>query len=802
MKKAILLLLLTTAFSVKSHSAVFTSIATGNYHAASTWSFTGSDADGIPDLDDNVTITSGKTVTLTGTENCKTLTINPGGIINLNLNTMRVYGDFTNNGTSTGSGSWQFRAAGTYSGNNLPNNGTVYFYAPYSIAAGVVMSKPGYMVVSASVILSNFGNVTLTAGSIQLLSGAKWINKSGSTVSVSTNVISSGTIDASAASNNFIYTGGGTTTVQATNATYYNLILSSGAGANTKALNGNLTVLNNLNINSNATLNWNNKNITLGGNWVNNANTACTNMATITFNGSGTQTITRSSQEFFNNVTLSGSGTVSIATNVRADGTTTLSSGTLDPGAFFYKQAGISWLNNGGAINTAATGSVLFNATVNQTIGGTTSTTFGNFGINNSGGSVILALNQTVTGVTTLLSGILDVSSFSFNQSGSTFSFSGGTLNTAATGKVVFTGSSAQTITSAATPSFGNVEINSSSTVTPATDVIVLGTTTMTSGTLDPSTFTWHQQGTSWVGNGGSVNAAASGEVVFDGAVNQTIGGSTGTTFGNLEFNNAGHSITLSVNSGGAATTLLTAGTFDVSTFSFSQSGDTWSATGGTLNTGASGKVIFTGAGTQSITAPSTFAFGNLEINAGGTVQLQIDITVAGTFTLTAGIFDVTTPANYGVKLLGDVVSNGATFQPRTGTVTLAGAGTQTISGSSQFQVYDLLDINSISISVTGLVSISDILTVSAGSFKTNGSGTVVLTATGPTTYARIAPLGAGAILAGTGWIVQSYIDGPATAYWQYLSTPIKNNQLSDWDNDTRFYMSGVGGNDGNACCP
>jgi hypothetical protein len=81
-------------------------------------------------------------------------------------------------------------------------------------------------------------------------------------------------------------------------------------------------------------------------------------------------------------------------------------------------------------------------------------------------------------------------------------------------------------------------------------------------------------------------------------------------------------------------------------------------------------------------------------------------------------------------------------------------------------------------------------------------SGTVQLTVTNATTYARIAPLGVGASLTGNTWEVQSYVNGPATAYWQYCSAPTSVTTLQDWDGDTRFYMSGIGGNDGNACCP
>ena len=493
MKKILLFVL---AFSIKTgmHAATFTSIASGNFNASTTWSFTGTDTDGIPDQTDDVTITAGRTVTLNSTANAKTLTINATGVLAMNNNQMLVWGNFTNNGSTSGNGTWQFRSLGTFSGNGISNNGTIYFFSTYTIAAGVSISKPGYIVVSYNCTVTNKGSINLTAnGVLNIYSGGKWINSTGSTLAVSGNVINSGIIDASAVPNNFIYNTAAYNSVMGTNATYYNLTLNSSIAA-TKSITGNLTVLNNLTIGSNVTLNWSGNNINLGGTWSNLANTTCTNMGTITFNGSGTQTITRSvaTREFFNNMDVSGTGTVS--------------------------------------------------------------------------------LNDTLV-----------------------------------------------------------------------------------------------------------------------------------------------------------------------------------------LN-------------------------GNLNINSG-----TLDVT-AGNFTL---------------KVAGNFAHNGGTFNARTGLVKFNGSAAQTISGSSTTTFNNITSNNSLGgVSVTGIIIINGILQVDNRSFGTSGFGSIILTATGPTTYAKIGPLGSGASLVGTAWTIGSYIDGPATAYWQYLGSPVSGTTLADWDNDARFYMSGVGGNDGNACCP
>ncbi len=649
MKKFLSLLVLCTSFVLTSKSAVFTSVASGNYNAASTWTFTGSDSNGIPDNDDDVTVAGAHTITLTSSSNARTLIIDVGGILNLNSLTMLVWGDFTNNGSTTGFGAWQFRAVGTFSGNNLNNNGHIYFYANYVIAPGVSITKTGQLIVSYNCEVTNHGNVNLIAnGVLNIYPGGKWINAANSTLGVSANVINNGIIDASAVPNIFRYQTNGYNTIMTTNATYYNLALNT-ATTGTKVLVGDLIVLNNITTNSGVTLDWANNNIAIGGSWRNFGNLTSLNMGTITFNGAGTQTIQRTTgpTEEFNNVTIAGSGTVQLQTNLRVIGTTTLSSGTLDPDAFIYFQRGALWLGDGGLVNVAAAGRVSFIGTVNKTLGGSTGTTF------------------------------------------------------------------------------GDVEINSTPfTVTCTTDQIVMGTTTLTSGSLSPGTVTYHHRGASWLANGGSITTAATGAIAFDGSVPQTIGGTVGATFGNIE------------------------------------------------------------------------------INSSSTVTLARDLTAVGNFSLLGGTFDVSA-SSFAVNLSRNFIHNGGTFTAQTGTVVFQGSVAQVVSGSTTTTFNNITSNNSLGgVSVTGIIIINEILQVNSRSFGTSGFGSIILTATGATTYAKIGPLGPGASLAGTNWSIGAFINGPATAYWQYLGSPVNGATLADWDNDARFYMSGVGGNDGNACCP
>ena len=61
-------------------SAVFTSIANGAFASSSTWTITsGIDADGVPDLDDDLIVNHA--VTIGGTSTCASLLVNASGSI-------------------------------------------------------------------------------------------------------------------------------------------------------------------------------------------------------------------------------------------------------------------------------------------------------------------------------------------------------------------------------------------------------------------------------------------------------------------------------------------------------------------------------------------------------------------------------------------------------------------------------------------------------------------------------------------------------------------------------------------------
>ena len=88
-----------------SNVNTFTTISDGNYNSSSSWSFTGTDADGIPDNKDHVIINHN--ITLQGTSDANYMTINASGILNMNNHQLRLWlnnGTHTNDGVMNGSG--------------------------------------------------------------------------------------------------------------------------------------------------------------------------------------------------------------------------------------------------------------------------------------------------------------------------------------------------------------------------------------------------------------------------------------------------------------------------------------------------------------------------------------------------------------------------------------------------------------------------------------------------------------------------------------------------------------------------
>jgi len=134
-RSAVLIALMCMGYLTTRAQATFTSIASGNWNGGLTvWSVSGSDADNIPDADDDVIIATGHTINVNVSAACNNLTLNGTANLNFNTNnlTLNVNGLMTMNGNSQVSGNGNSRIL------NLNNN--------FSIPAGQTGSIGGVRV--------------------------------------------------------------------------------------------------------------------------------------------------------------------------------------------------------------------------------------------------------------------------------------------------------------------------------------------------------------------------------------------------------------------------------------------------------------------------------------------------------------------------------------------------------------------------------------------------------------------------------------------------------------------------------
>ena len=193
--------------------------------------------------------------------------------------------------------------------------------------------------------------------------------------------------------------------------------------------------------------------------------------------------------------------------------------------------------------------------------------------------------------------------------------------------------------------------------------------------------------------NDGSFNAGT-GAVTFAGGITQTIGGTSATTFNNLNVEkNGSNSTALVFNAGTPAPSV--GGTLTLNGGSFTPPADTilknlvlgsggtltapsgtlnvtgdWTNNGGTFTPG-SGKVLFNGSGDQVIKGSAATTFYDLEMDkASGVLSGTTALTSTNQLTLTAGSF---APA-HGSVFKNVAIASGATLDGSNGSLTVNGS--------------------------------------------------------------------------------------------------------------------------------
>jgi len=316
----------------------FTSTNSGDWDDGATYGNASPGVQGTdwPAVTDNLVVANGHTVTLTSAETINDLTVNSGGVLDDdNKGDITVNGNLTINGTVTGSRNIQFTGGGGEiidgagvhnSTKHIVANGTA------SIASTANLTIISNFEISGSTTVTNNGTVIINTD----LKGASatWVNAANSTLKVGMNLLNGGgTLTASASGNTVVYNRNAAQNLKAPSAsTYYHLTIE---GTGTKTIPSNLTISGSLTITS-STLDTdaaNDFDLNIGGDFT-NSGTFNENLATVTFDGTGSQTITNSSGETFYDFTINkASGTLTLANDVVVSNTLTMTAGITDAGS-------------------------------------------------------------------------------------------------------------------------------------------------------------------------------------------------------------------------------------------------------------------------------------------------------------------------------------------------------------------------------------------------------------------------------------------------------------------------------------
>ena len=303
----------------------------------------------IPANGDDIIVGAGFTLTVDGNRTCNSLAFcgagNTSGTISVNTGiTLAVTNAVTLNSTAGASNACTIAGAGTINCTAL------------NVGAGGILpgSNRTTIMTSSITTLTVSGNLTITSYE----SGGKTNNASllfgSGTITVNGSVVTSNGAASNISTLN-MNTGGGTGTLVLSNATPFSV---SGTGTSAITLAG-----------TSATVNY--------------SGAAQTVYATTYYNlilsGSGAKTLT-SVSTINGDFTLSGTSSATAATGITIGGHITLGSGTtFDEGGFTHYVGG-NWINNGTTF-IPGSGTIIFNVAGSNVISGTSSTTFGNMGV-------------------------------------------------------------------------------------------------------------------------------------------------------------------------------------------------------------------------------------------------------------------------------------------------------------------------------------------------------------------------------------------------------------------------------------
>ena len=175
----------------------------------------------------------------------------------------------------------------------------------------------------------------------------------------------------------------------------------------------------------------------------------------------------------------------------------------------------------------------------------------------------------------------------------------------------------------------------------------------------------------------------------------------------------------------------------------------------------------------------------NITVDISNAESGDLDIAATGTLSFNAST---------NLSVAGDL-TNGGSITAGTGKLTFAGNSAQSFTNNSTTVTLNDLALNNANglTLVNGEYQLGGKLELVSGTLNNTATFTFLSTDTRTST-----------IIDGTGNISGSYTVqrwvGTRNANWADIASPVTSITIANWDTD--IFMSGVGGNDGTACCP
>jgi hypothetical protein len=542
----------------------------------------------------------------------------------------------------------------------------------------------------------------------------------------------------------------------------YNLTNSS-ANATAQLMTNNLTVNNDVLIAA-GTLNANNIDMNVQGNWTNHG-TFTPGTGTVTFSGSANSTITTG--ETFNNLTFSGSGTKSFAAAAIINGTLSISGTAVANLGTFTSTSNALALGGSGQVSGTwggtSSGAPHINSTYFATATGILSvTTYLNLytwtgatntdwnvtsnwisgSVPSSSTDVVISSgsNQPVIGAAAFCKNITINSGATLTITGSnTLTVSGnwaisGNLNGGTT-----SGSGTVTIAGTATQSIGSLTTTSAITFSKTSGAVNI------TGNVSAASFTMSTEPTGdasvTLNTGVSMTLtgalalnlpASSGRSTFNingatvSCASVTLGGTTGGIFTTINISTGTLSVTGNITSAGIDSRIIFSGAGALNV------GGTFTA--GTF-TASTGTVNFNGSGSQTV---GGVTYNNLTMSGGGTKSLGGAATVNGVLTLTNGTFTNSSNLTLGngatISRSGGSLSAAPTFGATTNVTYTAPTTPASITTGYELPTSGLNNLtinNSSGVTLNAAATVNGTLTMSAGNIALGGNTLTLGTAAG-----------------------------------------------------------------------